>query len=46
MVAPADKTWSLITPREWAEEIPRHKGTSTAEHLKLVLSVIDRLEDE
>ena len=23
------------------EEIPRHKGTSTAEHLKLVLSVID-----
>ena len=28
------------------EEIPRHKGTSTAEHLKLVLSVIDKLEDE
>jgi hypothetical protein len=28
------------------EEIPRHKGTSTAEHLKLVLSVIDRLGDK
>ena len=27
------------------EEIKRGKGTPTAEHLKIVLSVIDRLED-
>ena len=28
------------------EEIKRRKGTSTAEHLKIVLSIIDGLEDE
>ena len=29
-----------------AEEIKRRKGTSTAKHLKIVLSIIDGLEDE
>ena len=28
------------------EEIKRRKGTSTAKHLKIVLSIIDGLEDE
>ena len=28
------------------EEIKRRKGTSTAKHLKIVLSIIDGLEDK